>query len=123
MREYQRKSGQWTPGKNFDRTGPAGPWIVTPDELPPGAAGLDIQSRLNGEVMQSSNTRELIFTVPRIIAILSEFMTLEPGDLVAMGTPAGVGYPRNPPVFMRPGDVIEVEIEDIGVLRNTIEDE
>ncbi len=123
VREYQRKSGQWTAGKNFDRTGPAGPWIVTPDELPPGAAGLDIRSRLNGEVMQSSNTRELIFTVPRTIAILSEFMTLEPGDLVAMGTPAGVGYPRNPPVFMHPGDVIEVEIEGIGVLRNTIEDE
>ena len=88
-----------------------------------GAAGLDIQSRLNGQVMQSSNTDQFIFTVPRIIAVLSEFMTLEPGDMVAMGTPAGVGYPRNPPVFMRPGDVIEVEIEEIGVLSNPIIDE
>ena len=123
VRAYQRKGAQWTPGKNFDRTGPAGPWIVTADELPPGAAGLDIQSRLNGQVMQSSNTDQFIFTVPRIIAILSEFMTLEPGDMVAMGTPAGVGYPRNPPVFMRPGDVIEVEIEKIGVLSNPVIDE
>ena len=123
VRAYQRKGAQWTPGKNFDRTGPAGPWIVTADELPPGAAGLDIQSRLNGQVMQSSNTDQFIFTVPRIIAVLSEFMTLEPGDMVAMGTPAGVGYPRNPPVFMRPGDVIEVEIEKIGVLSNPVIDE
>lgn len=123
VREYQRKSTQWTPGKNFDNTGPAGPWIVTPDELPPGAAGLDIQSRLNGKVMQSSNTREFIFTVPKIISILSEFMTLEPGDLVAMGTPAGVGYARTPPVFMQPGDTIEVEIEGIGILGNPIVDE
>lgn len=123
VRDYQRKSNQWTPGKNFDRTGPVGPWIVTADELPAGAAGLAIQSRLNGEVMQSSNTDQFIFTVPRIIAILSEVMTLEPGDMVAMGTPAGVGYPRNPPVFMKPGDKIEVEIEGIGILTNGIVDE
>lgn len=120
VREYQRKASQWTPGKNFDDTGPVGPWIVTADELPPGAAGLSIQSRLNGKVMQSSNTTNMIVTVPRIIALLSEVMTLEPGDMIAMGTPEGVGYARKPPVFMQPGDVVEVQIEKIGVLRNPV---
>ncbi|MEL6297922.1 MAG: fumarylacetoacetate hydrolase family protein [Pseudomonadota bacterium] len=123
VRAYQRKGAQWTPGKNFDGTGAVGPWIVTPDELPEGADGLTIRSRLNGEVMQNSNTKNMIFKVPHVIAIASEFTTLEPGDMIAMGTPEGVGYPRNPPVFMRPGDVVEVEIEDIGVLRNPVIDE
>jgi acylpyruvate hydrolase len=120
VRDYQRKSTQWTMGKNFDATGGFGPWLVTTDELPPGAKGLRIQSRLNGKVMQDSNTDRMIFDVATTIAILSEGMTLEPGDLIAMGTPSGVGYPRNPPVFMKPGDVIEIEIEGIGVLRNPI---
>lgn len=120
VREYQRKTSQWTAGKNFDATGPAGPAIVTADELPPGAAGLRIQSRLNGQVMQDSNTENMIFPVPRIIAILSEFMTLEPGDLIATGTPRGVGYARTPPVWMKPGDTIEVDIEGIGVLVNPV---
>jgi 2-keto-4-pentenoate hydratase/2-oxohepta-3-ene-1,7-dioic acid hydratase in catechol pathway len=96
---------------------------VSADELPPGGKGLRIQSRLNGQVMQDSNTDRMIFDVATTVAILSEAMTLEPGDLIAMGTPAGVGYPRNPPVFMKPGDVVEIEIEGIGVLRNSIADE
>lgn len=120
VREYQRKANQWTPGKNFDGTGPAGPWIVTADELPPGADGLKIESRLNGKVMQSSNTRNMIFNVPRTIEILSEIWTLQPGDIVAMGTPEGVGYARTPPVFMQPGDTVEIEIEGIGILSNPI---
>ncbi|MGI9520991.1 MAG: fumarylacetoacetate hydrolase family protein [Hyphomicrobiaceae bacterium] len=120
VREFQRKASQWTPGKNFDDTGPVGPWIVTADELPPGASGLKIESRLNGKVMQSSNTANMIVSVPRIIELLSEVMTLEPGDMIAMGTPEGVGYARTPPTFMQPGDVIEIEIEGLGVLTNPI---
>ncbi len=123
LRDYQRKGAQWTPGKNFDTTGPVGPWVVTTDELPAGAHGLNIESRLNGKVMQHSNTEQLIFPVAKIVEIVSEYTTLEPGDLIATGTPSGVGYPRNPPVFMREGDTIEVEIEGIGTLSNTIVDE
>jgi 2-keto-4-pentenoate hydratase/2-oxohepta-3-ene-1,7-dioic acid hydratase in catechol pathway len=123
LRDYQRKASQWTIGKNFDRTGPFGPWVVSPNELPSGAAGLRIQSRLNGQVMQDSNTRLMITSVARAIVLLSECMTLEVGDVIAMGTPAGVGYARTPPVFMQAGDRIEIEIEGIGVLANPIEDE
>src|SRR4051794_36850383 len=107
-------------GKNFDRTGAFGPAIVTPDELPPGAHSLRIATRLNGRTMQDGNTADMIFPVARTIEILSEVMTVEPGDVIITGTPAGVGYPRNPPVFMQPGDICEVEIEGIGVLRNPI---
>jgi acylpyruvate hydrolase len=120
VRDYQRKSTQWTAGKNFDRTGGFGPELVTPDELPPGASGLRIMSRLNGQIMQDSNTADLIFDVATLVATLSQAMTLESGDVIATGTPAGVGYARTPPVFMRPGDRIEVEIERIGILANTI---
>ncbi len=123
VRDFQRKSHQWTPGKNFDATGPVGPVVVTPDELPAGAQGLKIESRLNGEVMQSANTSDMIFPVAETIATLSEFATLQPGDLIAMGTPPGVGHARKPPVFMKQGDVIEVEIEGIGICRNPIVDE
>lgn len=120
VRDYQRKSTQWTMGKNFDGTGPFGPDIVTADELPAGAAGLRIASRLNGQTMQNGNTRDMIFPVARTIALISEVMTLEPGDLIITGTPAGVGYARKPPVFLRPGDICEVEIEGIGILRNPV---
>jgi acylpyruvate hydrolase len=120
VRDFQRKSSQWTAGKNFDRTGGFGPEIVTPDELPPGASGLRIVSRLNGQIMQDSSTADLIFDVQTLVATLSQAMTLEPGDVIATGTPAGVGYARTPPVFMRPGDRIEVEIERIGILANTV---
>jgi 2-keto-4-pentenoate hydratase/2-oxohepta-3-ene-1,7-dioic acid hydratase in catechol pathway len=123
LRDYQRKGAQWTVGKNFDRTGGLGPEIVTPDEIPQGPNALRITSRVNGQTMQDSNTSDMIFSVPRILAILSEVMTLEPGDIIATGTPSGVGYPRKPPVFMKPGDTIEIEIEGIGTLVNTVEDE
>ena len=123
IRDYQRKTGQWTIGKNFDRTGGFGPWMVTPDELPPGAAGLSIQSRLNGQVMQNANTRDMLFPVAETIALLTECLTLEAGDVIVMGTPAGVGHARKPPVWMKQGDTIEVEIDGIGVLSNPIRDE
>jgi acylpyruvate hydrolase len=123
VRDYQRKTSQWTIGKNFDRTGGFGPAFVTADELPPGAAGLSIQSRLNGKVMQNANTSDMIFPVAETVALLSECMTLEPGDLLVMGTPAGVGYARTPPVWMRPGDTIEIAIEGVGLLSNPIVDE
>jgi acylpyruvate hydrolase len=123
LRDYQRKTSQWTIGKNFERTGGFGPWFVTADELPPGAAGLSIQSRLNGKVMQNANTSDMIFPVAETVALLSACLTLEPGDLLVMGTPAGVGYARTPPVWMQPGDTIDIAIEGVGVLSNPIADE
>jgi 2-keto-4-pentenoate hydratase/2-oxohepta-3-ene-1,7-dioic acid hydratase in catechol pathway len=123
VRDYQKRTPQWTIGKNFDRTGALGPVLVSADALPPGGAGLAIQSRLNGEVMQDANTRDMIWDVAETIALLTECLTLEPGDVIAMGTPAGVGQSRTPPVWMKHGDTIEVEIEGVGLLVNTIEDE
>lgn len=123
VRDYQKKTPQWSIGKNFDRTGPFGPVLVTADELPPGATDLRIQARLNGQVMQDANTRDMIWGVAETIMLLTECMTLEPGDVIVMGTPAGVGQARTPPVWMKHGDTIEIDIERIGVLRNTIEDE
>lgn len=123
VRDYQKKTPQWTIGKNFDRTGGFGPVLVTADELPAGASGLRIQSRLNGQVMQDANTRDMIWGVAETIMLLTECMTLEPGDVIVMGTPAGVGQARTPPVWMKHGDGVEIEIENIGVLRNTIESE
>jgi 2-keto-4-pentenoate hydratase/2-oxohepta-3-ene-1,7-dioic acid hydratase in catechol pathway len=123
VRDFQRKTSQWTPGKNFDATGPLGPWVVTADELPPGASGLRIMTRVNGETMQDSNTSDMIFSTARIVALLSEFMTLEPGDIIATGTPSGVAHARKPPTWMKAGDKVEVEVEKIGVLANPIIDE
>ena len=123
VRDFQRKTSQWTPGKNFDGTGPLGPVVVTADDLPAGAAGLSIVTRVNGQTMQSSNTSDMIFSTARIIAVLSEFMTLEAGDLIATGTPSGVAHARKPPAWMKAGDTVEVEIEKIGILRNPIVDE
>jgi 2-keto-4-pentenoate hydratase/2-oxohepta-3-ene-1,7-dioic acid hydratase in catechol pathway len=123
VRDYQKRTPQWTIGKNFDRTGAFGPVLVSADELPPGGAGLRIQSRLNGQVMQDANTRDMIWDVTETIALLTECLTLEPGDVIAMGTPAGVGQARTPPVWMKDGDTIEVEIEGVGLLVNRIEDE
>ena len=120
VRDYQKRTAQWTIGKNFDATGGFGPVLVTADELAPGATGLRIQSRLNGQVMQDANTSDMIFAVDETIELLAECMTLEPGDAIIMGTPAGVGQARTPPVWMKAGDVIEIEIEQIGVLRNPI---
>ena len=120
VRDYQKRTPQWTIGKNFDATGGFGPVLVTADELAPGATGLRIQSRLNGQVMQDANTDDMIFSVAETIALLAECMTLEPGDAIIMGTPAGVGQARTPPVWMKAGDTIEIEIAQIGVLRNPI---
>ena len=123
LRDYQRKSSQWTIGKNFDATGGFGPWLVTPDELPPAADGLRIQSRLNGQIMQDANTKNFLCGIVQTLILLTECMTLEPGDVVITGTPAGVGYARKPPVFMQAGDTIEIEIDGVGVLSNPIIDE
>ena len=123
LRDYQRKSSQWTIGKNFDATGGFGPWLVTPDELPPAADGLRIQSRLNGQIMQDANTKNFLWGIVETLVLITECMTLEPGDVVITGTPAGVGYARKPPVFMKPGDTIEIDIEGVGVLSNPIADE
>ncbi|WP_296950576.1 fumarylacetoacetate hydrolase family protein [uncultured Massilia sp.] len=123
VRDYQKRTPQWTIGKNFDRTGAFGPVLVSADELPPGGAGLRIQSRLNGQVMQDANTRDMIWDVAETIALLTECLTLEPGDVIAMGTPAGVGQSRTPPVWMKAGDTIEVEIDGLGLLSNTIEED
>lgn len=120
IRDYQRKTTQWTVGKNFDETGSFNAELVTPDELPVGAAGLRIQSRVNGEIMQDSNTADLIFDVATLITVLSEAMTLEPGDIIATGTPAGVGYARKPPLFLGEGDRLEIEIEGIGTATNVV---
>jgi acylpyruvate hydrolase len=123
VREFQRKTTQWDMGKNFDRTGGFGPWFVSADELPPGAKGLKIESRLNGKVMQSDNTNNMMFPIVELLVYVTQGMTLEPGDIIFTGTPSGVGFARNPPVWMKNGDVCEIEIQGIGVLRNPIADE
>ncbi len=123
VREFQRRTSQWDMGKNFDRTGGFGPWMVSADELPAGVKGLRIESRLNGKVLQADNTANMMFPVAETIADLTQGITLEPGDLVVTGTPSGVGHARKPPLWMRAGDVCEIEIEGIGVLRNPIADE
>jgi acylpyruvate hydrolase len=123
VREYQRKTTQWDMGKNFDRTGGFGPWLVTADELPNAAKGLKIESRLNGTVMQSDNTDNMMFPVVEMLVYITEGITLEPGDVIFTGTPSGVGHARKPPVWMKNGDTCEVEIQGIGVLRNPIADE
>ena len=120
IRNYQRKSNQWTIGKNFDGSGGFGPSLVTADELPPGCVGLRIQSILNGKIMQDANTQDMVFGVARTIALLSECLTLEPGDVLVMGTPGGVGYARTPPVWMKPGDTIDISIQGVGVLSNPV---
>jgi 2-keto-4-pentenoate hydratase/2-oxohepta-3-ene-1,7-dioic acid hydratase in catechol pathway len=124
IREYQRHTTQWGMGKNFDQSGSVGPWMVTADELPKGGKGLKIESRLNGNTMQSSNTDHFMFPVAESLVYLTEGITLEPGDLLFTGTPSGVGHARKPePVWMKPGDTIEVEVQGIGVLSNPIQDE
>ena len=123
IRDYQFKGPQWTLGKNFDGTGAFGPYLVPADAVPKGGEGLAIRTRLNGEVVQEANTRDLIFPLPELIARVSEAMTLRPGDIIVTGTPAGVGFARKPPLFMKDGDVCEVEVEGIGLLRNPVRDE
>jgi 2-keto-4-pentenoate hydratase/2-oxohepta-3-ene-1,7-dioic acid hydratase in catechol pathway len=120
VRDVQRRhGGQWFKGKNFDTHLPMGPWIVTADELDP--ADLAIRSRVNGVIKQDSRTRFMVFKIPRLIAEISAGCTLWPGDLIITGTPAGVGFARTPPEYLKLGDTVEVEIEGIGVLRNTVQ--
>ena len=123
IRDYQRFSSQWTIGKNFDGTGAFGPELVTADELPPGIEGLKLTTTLNGELMQDGQTNDLVFSIRTLVKILSECMTLQPGDVVVTGTPSGVGYARKPPVWMKSGDTVEIEVEGIGKLVNTIQNE
>lgn len=121
IRDYQLKKGpQWTIGKNFDATGGFGPFVVSTDEVPAGGKGLSVSTRLNGKVMQQANTDDMLFPVAELVARVSEAMTLEAGDIIVTGTPAGVGFARKPPVFMRDGDLCEIEIEGIGVLSNPV---
>lgn len=123
VREYQFKAPQWTVGKNFDGTGAFGPYFVTADELPAGGKGLRLETRLNGKVVQSASTNDMIFDVAEVIAVISEAITLNPGDVIVTGTPAGIGWARTPRLLMRAGDICEVEIEGLGLLRNPIADE
>ena len=124
VRDYQRKTHQWTPGKNFDSTGAIGPYVVTSDDLPEGAAGLKIESRVGDEILQSSNTANMIWGVRQVIATISEYTTLEAGDLIALGTPPGVGHAKKPnPRWLRPGETVEIEIEGIGICANPVVDE
>lgn len=121
VRDWQFHNPTWMIGKGFDTHGPTGPWILTRDEVNP--ADLDVKCFVNGELMQSSNTRNLIFGVPELIAYISTAFTLEPGDIVFTGTPAGVGVSRKPPMYLKAGDIVRVEIEKLGVLENPVVDE
>jgi 2-keto-4-pentenoate hydratase/2-oxohepta-3-ene-1,7-dioic acid hydratase in catechol pathway len=122
VRDFQRHTHQFTPGKNFPSTGAFGPWMVTRDEITD-LGPLRLQTRLNGEVVQDTTIDQMIFDIPRQIEYCSSFTRLEPGDVIATGTPGGVGSRRNPPLWMKPGDTVEVEIDRIGLLRNGIADE
>lgn len=123
VRAFQRRTAQWDMGKNFDKTGGFGPWMVTADELPEGAKGLKIETRLNGQVLQSDNTANMIFPVAETLVDITQGMTLMPGDIIVTGTPSGVGHARKPQLWMKPGDTCEIDIEGVGILVNPIEDE
>jgi 2-keto-4-pentenoate hydratase/2-oxohepta-3-ene-1,7-dioic acid hydratase in catechol pathway len=122
LRDYQFHTGQINPGKNFEKTGATGPWLVTADEVPNPQA-LDIEMLLNGKRMQFGNTRDMSNSIAKIIAYITQWLPLQPGDLIATGTMGGVGFTRKPPIFMKAGDVAEVIIQGIGTLRNEIQDE
>jgi acylpyruvate hydrolase len=123
IRDFQTKSAQWTVGKNFDGTGSFGPVFVTADELPVGGKGLRIRTRLNGQVVQDASTSDMIFDVASLISIISEAITLLPGDIIVTGTPSGVGMARKPQLFMKHGDICEVELEGVGILANVVADD
>lgn len=122
LRDWQRHTHQFTPGKNFPGTGAFGPWLVTADDIPD-YADLPITTRLNGEVVQSASLADLIFPIPKLVAYCSAFTPLAAGDVILTGTPGGVGDRRDPPLFMKAGDLVEVEIGGIGRLANRIENE
>lgn len=117
-RDWQFRTGQWLQGKTFDTFAPCGPYLVTSDEIADPNL-LSISLTLNGQVMQASNTRNMIFNVPELLSQLSQLMTLKPGDILSTGTPSGVGFVRNPQVFLKPGDIVEISVESIGVLKHT----
>ncbi len=117
-RDWQRAGSQWTPGKNFDGSMPIGPEVVTPDEVD--IADVALTTVLNGQVMQSARTSQMLVDVPSAVEFFSSFTTLRPGDVIATGTPGGVGFARKPPVWLQPGDVIEITIEGIGTIRNRV---
>jgi 2-keto-4-pentenoate hydratase/2-oxohepta-3-ene-1,7-dioic acid hydratase in catechol pathway len=119
VRDWQRHTVQWTAGKNFARTGGFGPWMVTADEIAPGTK-MTLSCRLNGERMQHATTEQMIFKIPKILEYVSTWTTLVPGDVIVTGTPGGVGARRTPPVWLKPGDKVEVEVDKVGVLENTI---
>ena len=122
VRDWQLATNQWTPGKNFPATGAFGPWLVTADELPPDRV-LSLVCRLNGQEMQRTTTDLMMFPIPKLISFVSTWTTLEPGDVIVTGTPGGVGLRRNPPVWMKHGDTVEIELEGVGVLRNPVRHE
>ncbi len=121
VRDWQRHTIQWTAGKNFAATGGFGPWMVTADDIPPNSK-MTLSCRLNGERMQHATTEQMIFKIPKIIEYVSTWTSLAPGDVLVTGTPGGVGARRNPPVWMKPGDKVEVEIDKVGILENSIAD-
>jgi len=121
VRDWQRHTIQWTAGKNFPGTGGFGPWMVTADEIPPNTK-MTLSCRLNGERMQHATTEQMIFKIPKIIEYVSTWTTLQPGDVLVTGTPGGVGARRTPPVWMKPGDKVEIEIDKVGILENSIAD-
>ena len=120
IRDYQIHTTQYIPGKNFEKSGSFGPWMLSANEIPNPNSGLSLKTRLNGELVQETTTDLMIFDIPTVIAYLSTFTTLEPGDVIASGTPGGVGYKRKPQLFMKPGDKIEVKIENVATLTNSI---
>ena len=120
IRDYQTHTTQYIPGKNFDASGSCGPWMIPAEEIADPNAGYRLETRLNGKTVQTTTTDLMIFSIPVLLAYLSTFTTLEPGDIIATGTPGGVGYKRTPPLYMHPGDRIEVELEGIGTLCNRI---
>jgi 2-keto-4-pentenoate hydratase/2-oxohepta-3-ene-1,7-dioic acid hydratase in catechol pathway len=122
VRDWQRHTGQFTPGKNFERSGAMGPWLVTADEIPDPAM-LKLETRVNGTSMQRGEVSDLVFDVPALLEYCSTFTELQPGDVIATGTPGGVGAARTPPTWLQAGDVVEVEIGSIGVLENPVSDE
>ena len=123
VRDYQMRTPQWAIGKNFDNPGSFGPYFVTADALPPGASGLRLRTRVNGMTVQDTLTSDLIFDTATLVSLMSDAFALNPGDIIVTGTPSGVGGLRKPQLFLKPGDICEVEVEGIGVLRNPVADE
>lgn len=119
MRDYQKRTSESLQGKTFDGSGPIGPALVTADEIVH-PNSFEVMLRINGEVRQQANTTDFIFTIPTLLAYISTIMTLEPGDIIATGTPGGVGFARHPPVFLKPGDVVQIEISELGTLENRV---